>query len=159
MLHQELPCSVYIYIFDVYDNHKHIKHISDIHTYTYMYIFTVNINIFAGKDSIIYKPIVSYSLFISLNDLYCTISYLFLARYFAWNSKYQFFGSYTFGQGCYKAMNKFPNIPCISICGIFTYTFGLVATCFHYTWNMNKHACIKVIYIYIYTQISKYINK
>ena len=74
---------IYIYIFDMYDNHKHIKHISDTHTYTYMYIFTVNINIFAGKDSIIYKPIVSYSLFISLNDLYCTISYLFLARYFA----------------------------------------------------------------------------
>ena len=82
MLHQELPCSVYIFKFDMHDDHKHIKHISDIHN-IYIYIFTVNINIFAGKDSITYKPIVSYSLLISLNDLYCTIHYLLLARFFA----------------------------------------------------------------------------
>lgn len=119
MLHQELPCSICIYKFDMYDNHEHIKQIWD----PYIYIFTVNINIFARKDSIIYKPIVSYSLLISLIDLYCRISCLFLARYFAWNSKCQFFGSYKFGQGLYKAMNKFPNIPCISIFGIFTYTY------------------------------------
>ena len=144
MLHQELPCNMYIwYVWQSRTYQTYFKHI-----YVYICIFTVNINIFAGKDSIIYKPIVSYSLLVSLNDLYCTISYLLLARYFAWNSKYQFFGSCKFGQGFYKAM------PCTSICGIFTYTFGLVGTCFHYTWNMNKNVCIKEIYIYIYKSIS-----